>query len=465
MALALCMLSACATAEINPATERRAVEAGLIPAVVIAGATAQPRSIEARMAHYRTPGLGIVVIRDGRIDWVGSYGLIDANESRRVEDDTPFQAASISKLVTANGALRMVDQKRLTLDGDVNAVLEDWSLPTSPGVPVTLRRLLSHTAGVNVAGFKGYAIDAPIPNLLQVLKGEPPANSAPVRAEDQTRAVRYSGGGYEVIELLMQQAADRPFPDLMKDLVLTPAGMTRSHFGPRRGRTDRAPAVGHGYDGGPVAGGGRIYPELAAAGLWSTPTDLARLAIAMIRDWRGGDVLLHETTLRTMLTPTDADMGLGAGVHGSGGEIHFDHAGWNSGFRAYLLAFPERGDGIVVMANADGADLLIDEIVRGAANVYGWPGFEPRRQTMLPLGVPSLDGLNGRYRLDAGFEIELKAVGDHLALGTPRGSNYTFYPVDRGLLVAVEDGAELALDETRAGVIGLWGMTGVRIVP
>ena len=461
--LALLLLSACATTGSDPATaDRQAVAAGLTPAVLLEGVAGQTLPIEARMARYNTPGVSIAVIRDGRIDWVGTWGRIGVEGPEPVRPDTRFQASSVSKLITAVGALRLVDQGRLALDTDVNTVLTGWALPTGGGAPVTLRRLLSHTAGVNVSGFDGYAVAAPVPDLLQILNGEPPANSPTVAVEHASGTYRYSGGAYEVVQLLMQQAATQPFDALMQTSVLTPAGMSRSTYDLQPGQ---AFARGHGYDGAAIADGARVYPEHAAAGLWSTSTDLAKLAIALMRDWRGDDVLLAPDTVRTMLTPVDGHMGLGAGVHGAGDDLHFDHAGWNTGFRAYLLAFPARGDGIVVMANADGADLLINEIVRSAARVYGWPGFAPQHHRAVAVDVADLEALAGSYRMIAGFDAEVRSTGDHLVVATPRGSTYNFYPLDRRRFVAVEDGSELIFHDEGPGGLRLWGMTGTRNTP
>lgn len=464
--LALLLLSACATRQPEAVSAgRQAVAASLTPAVLLDDVAGQTQPIEARMARFDTPGVSVAVIRDGRIDWVGTWGQLGADDTGPVRPDTPFQASSVSKLVTAVGALRLVDQGRLALDTDVNTVLSGWTLPTAAGDPVTLRRLLSHTAGVNVSGFDGYAVDAPVPDLLQILNGESPANSPAVAVEHPSGTYRYSGGGYEVVQLLMQQAAGVPFDSVMQTLVLTPGAMTRSTYALNSGRTDPAPARGHGYDGTPIADGARLYPEHAAAGLWSTPTDLARLAIMLMRDWRGESVLLAPDTVQTMLTPVDGHMGLGAGVHGAGDDLHFDHAGWNTGFRVYLLAFPARGDGIVVMANADGADVLINEIVRSAARVYGWPGFEPQHRRAVAVDVADLEALAGSYRMIAGFDADVRAAGDHLVLATPRGSTYNFYPLDSRRFVAVEDGSELIFNDEGPGGLRLWGMTGTRNTP
>jgi CubicO group peptidase (beta-lactamase class C family) len=161
------------------------------------------------MVTLHVPGVGIAVIHNGAIEWVKGYG-VQRIGGKLVTPDTLFQAGSISKPIAALAALHLVQQGKLQLDADVNSVLTTWKVPTSsaaPGATVTLRELLTHTAGFTVHGFPGYAANAPVPTLVQVLNGEKPANTEPIRLENAPgNTWKYSGGGYTVIQQLLMDA-------------------------------------------------------------------------------------------------------------------------------------------------------------------------------------------------------------------------------------------------------------------
>jgi CubicO group peptidase (beta-lactamase class C family) len=450
---------------------RRAVERSLLPAVLLEGRPVMEWTIDERMARYNVPGLSLAVIRNASIDWTAAYGSTDRTGERPVTRSTLFQAASLSKPVTAVVVLALVSDGRLALDEDVNRYLRSWRLPDDEFTatsPVTLRALLSHSAGVNVPGFPGYARGETLPTLLQVLQGSGPANSPPVRVDTPPgSAYRYSGGGYQIVQLVLEDATKRPFAELARDLVLAPLGMDRSTFAviPWTVHSDFA-ASGHDYAGEPVTGGWHSYPEQAAASLWSTAGDLAKLVIGLMQATRGSEgAVLDPDLANEMLTPRSGSMGLGPGVHGEGVGLHFDHAGWTRGYRAYMVGYPETGDGLVVMANGDGGDDLIDEIVRSVASVHGWPDFQPRTQSVAAVSPSTLRSHAGSYYVEQhDLTITIRAEEDHLLLGTPRGSIYTFYPSSASEFFSVEDGSTLTI--VRRGQepveLKLWGMVARR---
>ena len=423
-----------------------AIEAGLLPAIVFDDAPLTHWSIPERMARYRVPGASIAVIADGKLAWSAGYGVRKAGGVAEVSPRTLFQAASISKPVAAAVALELAGDSRLQLDGSVNTQLHGWKIPANEhgdGDAVTLRQLLSHTSGLGLHGFPGYAGDAALPTLLQILEGKPPATSPPVALIQAPGAgYRYSGAGYEVVQLLLEQVSGQSFAALADERVFRPLQMQRSTFEtallPRF--TDDI-ARGHGFDGHVVEGGWRRYPALAAAGLWSTPTDLAHFAIAM-------------------MDPQHGKPGLGFGVHGEGDAMYFDHAGANSGYRTYLVVYPARGEGLVVMTNGDGGENLIGEIRRSVARSYGWPDFEPGRVTSMPATTVELDARTGEYAVERyGFAISIRRSGDALIASTPRGSSYTFRKVGPGEFTAVEDASSLRFDHGNPGELEVWGMT------
>ena len=327
------------------------------------------------MAILKIPSVSVAVIEGGRLDFARAYG--DASPR------TLYQAASMSKLVAAVAALRLVQQGRLSLDAAVDGVL-GWRIPDSPlaaGQKVTLRRLLSMRAGVGPPGYPGYPVGAAIPDLARILDGRPPSTEPPV-AITATPGSRYlySGGGYEIVEALIKQAAQEPFAAALERLVLAPAGMTDSRFAqPLPAPLAAGAARGHGDDGSVLPGGWRVMPELAAAGLWSTPSDLARLLVDIGRAWRGEPAsILDRRLAREMLAPQEGGpYGLGASIAGPEDATVLMKRGQNIGYQGYLLLFPTTGQGIVVMTGSDNGTTLAEAIVRRAAIAYGWSTLPP----------------------------------------------------------------------------------------
>jgi CubicO group peptidase (beta-lactamase class C family) len=248
------------------------VENTLLPAFVTA--TTKPMRLADRMQHYSVPGLSVAVVDRGQLVWAQAWGVVQVGQSARLIPDTRMQAASIRKAVAAVGALRAVDKGRLALDVDLNSQLRSWQIP--PGAqsvdqPVTLRRVLSHSAGLTVSGFMGYVPGTPVPSTLQVLEGVSPANSAPVRVDiSPGREWRYSGGGFVVLQQLLEDVSGLSFEAFMQREVLAPAGMRHSSFALAPDALAQA-AVGH-DQGVAIAGLRAVHPELAAAGLWATPS-------------------------------------------------------------------------------------------------------------------------------------------------------------------------------------------------
>ncbi|HET6680358.1 MAG TPA: serine hydrolase domain-containing protein [Gemmatimonadaceae bacterium] len=424
------------------------------------------------MARYNVPGVSIAVIDNGTIAWAKGYGTTREDGTLPVSESTLFQAASIAKLVAATGALRLVQHGVLDLDRDVNLQLRAWRVPPNQFTAehaVTLRELLSHRAGITVHGFSGYAHGDSLPSLRQILDGEPPANSAPIRVDMTPGSqFRYSGGGYLVVQQLVIDATGQSFAQVMQDEVLGPVGMTSSTFmlplsDERKGLT----ACGHTYSGESVEGCWNRYPETAAAGLWSTPTDLAKLGLALsAAAGEAPNSILSKAIATQMLGGNADETGLGPGVHGAGEVLHFDHAGWNNGFRSYLVVYPALGKGAVVMANGDGGDLLINEIVRSIARTYRWPDYAPEQRNATAMDTAALDARAGEYDVRAyGLTLNVRRERDHLIVSTPRGSWYTFYPAGDTTFFATEDGSELTFTcspQSRQPILRVWGMAALR---
>jgi CubicO group peptidase (beta-lactamase class C family) len=378
------------------------VENGLLTPVIARGASAG-MSLADRMRHYNVPGVSIAVINDGRIEWARGYGLLAAGGTTPVDTATLFQAASISKPVAAIGALRLVEDGTLDLDTDVNSSLASWQVEKNGHTRnqyVTLRRLLSHNAGLTVHGFRGYARGEAIPELVQVLNGERPARSARVRPDTVPGTLwRYSGGGSSVAQLLMQDVTGRDFPALMRELVLAPAGMVHSGYEqPLPPERAANAAVGHRSDGNAVPGGWHTYPEMFAAGLWTTPSDLARLAIH-VQQWFNGrtDGILSPAMTREMLRRQAGAFGLGFSLEYGDGWLAFSHGGANEGYRAMLYAFADRGQGVAIMTSGDAGAQLAGEIIRAVAEEYDWPARQAIVRDIVPIAAAELAAFAGYY--------------------------------------------------------------------
>lgn len=335
-----------------------------------------PMKLADRMNDLHVPGVSIAVLHGGIIRARG-FGHA-AIGGPPVTPETLFQAASISKPVTAMAALELVQAGKLDLDSDVNLRLKGWKIPANSFTSrskVTLRRLLNHSAGMTVGGFPGYPAGAQIPSLVEVLNGTAPANSAPVILDHEPGArFKYSSGGYTIIQQLLVDVTDTPFPKLLDELVLKPFKMTHSTFlQPLPKNEAQIAAAPYRATGAPVPGGPHTYPELAAAGLWTTPTDLAHFALGVLDAWAGrNSSVLSQSMARQMLTPGLGDYGLGLIVRGVAPHRRFMHNGVNDGFVSAMITL-ENGDGAVVMTNGDRGGELAAEIIHSIAAEYDWP--------------------------------------------------------------------------------------------
>jgi CubicO group peptidase (beta-lactamase class C family) len=404
-ALALCAVSSLAFATQVIAERIARVESGLRGPNAIKGQLSGAR-IADRMAALNVPGVSVAVINKGVIEWARGYGVAEASGTRQITPETLFQAASISKPVAAFAALALVEKGTLALDGDVNTQLTTWKVPAgaqSPAAPVTLRRLLNNSAGTTVSGFRGYARGEPLPTLPQLLDGVKPANSDPVRVQTTPGVEwKYSGGGFSIAQHLMTDASGKPFATLMHDTVLAPLGMTNSTFEqPLPPALHAVSASGHTDKGQPVQGQWHTYPEQAAAGLWTTPSDLARFAIALQDAIAGrSNKIVSKAMTAQMLTRLKGNYGLGLFVGEIEGQQVFQHGGHNEGFRTMMVAFTRSGQGAVVMTNGERGDALAAQIIRGIAAVYGWNDWQATEKVLAKSALKNYGSYEGNYQLN-----------------------------------------------------------------
>ncbi|CRX37935.1 serine hydrolase domain-containing protein [Estrella lausannensis] len=413
--------------------KRRGVEQGLRQKVLITGHPAEKMDLVKRMEYYKVPGVSIAVINEGKIEWTQGYGRFGVEpDSPLVTTQTLFQAGSISKPLTAFGALLLVEQGKLSLDDDVNRYLKKWQVPENEFTStekVTLRRLLSHTAGTNVSGFPGYSIKDQLPTTLEVLEGKKPlVNTEPVTVIAKPgSALRYSGGGTTIVQLLIEEITGEKFELWMQTHVLRPLGMVESTFKQPLPLADaRYAAYGHHLGGVKVEGNWHLYPEMGAAGLWTTSRDLARFVtyIQTVLNGRPGP-LLSESTITTMLQRQRAggqetDAGLGFFLQNYGKDLIFAHGGQDAGFIARLYAYAYQGKGVVILMNNDAGWPLMEEITNSIADSYQWPNNEPIEKKTTPLDFLRLNELTGKYTSKEGT-IEIKTLGTELYIDMNNG--------------------------------------------
>ncbi|MET7001631.1 serine hydrolase [Chitinophaga defluvii] len=359
-----------------------------------------------RMKSNHVNGVSIALIKDYKIEWAKGYGWADSAEQRPVTTNTLFQAGSISKSLNGVGILKLAQEGKLNLDSDINIYLRSWKFPydsLSKGKKITIANLLSYTAGLTVHGFEGYEKGDAIPALIQILNGEKPANSKAIRSMyEPSLKSEYSGGGTTISQLILQDITGQPYDTYMWNNVLNPMGMSNSFYTqPPPADKENLLATGYYNDGKAVKGKYHIYPEQAAAGLWTNPTDLAKYIIETQLSLQGksNKVLSPETT-RLRLTPyIDNSAALGVFIIKKGNENYFNHDGSDEGFVATYYGSMENGNGAVVMANTDNGSLL-SEIVNSLAAVYNWKDFyTPKFKKVVTVNNEILESYVGNYKL------------------------------------------------------------------
>jgi CubicO group peptidase (beta-lactamase class C family) len=378
--------------------------------------------IEKDLEEFKVPGVSWAVMDNGEIVDQGSAGVIEAGRDDPVTPDTLFQACSISKPVAVFALLRLVDRGLLDLDEDVNRRLTSWQIPpTGEWQPiVTLRQLASHSAGLTVPGFSGYARGAELPTPLQILDGVRPANTFGVHVDlVPGTQFRYSGGGTVVLQQLLEDVTGTPFRHLMRELVLEPLGMSGSDYAQPLPEElhDRA-ATAHDEFGRPVAGRWHSYPELAAAGLWATSGDLIAFAQGVRSAYLGTPgALVSAERARELLTPQiaiadpwDAMDALGLGAFLGDGGRRFGHGGSNKGYKCYLVAYRDTGQGAALMTNGDNGSYLVDRAIGRIAASYGWEGYPVAVSNRSEVNLDVLRAVAGRYRLGEHLSLEVTVV-------------------------------------------------------
>lgn len=459
---------ACKNEKLNDiSTEIHAIENGLLPAIQVKNDSVKTFSIAERMEHYKVPGISIAVVENGKIKWAKGYGMANTDTGYKVDTTTIFQAGSISKPLAALAALKLVEEGTLELDTDVNDYLKDWQIPANEFTTmekVTLRRLLTHTAGITVHGFPGYRQTDTFPSITQVLNGE--GNTPKIFVDTIPGSIwRYSGGGYTIMEKMVEDVSGLPLEVYMTRNILRPIGMKNSTYEQPLGTEYHANAsAAYDSEGKIIEGLWHNYPEQAAAGLWTTPTDLAKYCIEIqnILDEKENTVLSKET-IEKMLTKHKNDWGLGPSLQWEKDSLIFKHGGKNAGFTNDFIAFAYRGDAVIIMTNADNGGKLIGEILRSISGYYDWNISKPKIVEPIEVSKEKLSRLTGRYILDfqvpdiGDYIVNISLKDDKLFVNDPNnGDTNVFTPLEELKFIDLESADEITFQVKNDTIGVLW---------
>jgi len=436
------------------------VETHLAPKIQISGQPQTFFTIQERMEFYKVPGVSIAIIDNGEIQWVKGFGHLTTDNKRVINERTLFQAASISKPVSAMGALKLVEEKKVSLNNSVNEYLKEWKILDNEFTEkekVTLKRLLSHSAGLTVHGFRGYAKGEEVPNIVQILNGEKPANSDYIQPYTTPGVeFKYSGGGYTVVQKLITDISNTSFEIFMDQTVLKKLRMNSSTFAQPISNMDSSNvSVGHKRSGDVVKGNWHTYPEMAAAGLWTTPTDLAKFVIEIQKSLNANSNKILSKELAEKMTTRDfKNYGLGFAVEGKGDSIRFVHGGANEGFRCRLVAFKNFGKGIIIMTNSDNGGKLISEILRSISYIYGWGIYPTNFKSITELDFETLNEYVGKYKISKGYEAEIVNEENHLVVKELWNNNeYLLHPESENKFFKQEDGNSVVFEKDSSGIV------------
>ncbi len=378
-------------------------------------------TMDERLAHYKTPGVAVAVIENGALAWAEGFGVRELQTRRPVEADSVFMGASISKPVTAVMLMQAVERGLIDLDVDVNRYMRRWQLPGNAFTrdnPVTFRRCMAHVAGLSVNGWPMWFRGRPVPSIFNLLDATPHTDLAPIENEfpmppvrvntNQGVSARYSGAGFLLAQIALEDVTGRTFDDLAEEFVFGPLGMRRTTFTqPMPDPLRPHVADGHHASGEPIPGGWMVSAEMAAGGIITTAPDYARFMIGFRNAWLGAPgAIMKAATAREM---TDRRLpsawGVGWRVLGEGPSLRVNHGGSNDGYQSDAYLYLDPGAGAVVLTNGVGGIFLHREILGAVAEVYGWRDFNPAPKRVVTIGPEDQHNYVGEYDILSGTEL------------------------------------------------------------
>ncbi len=433
LTLILAFSYACETEESLTKRRIKEVENSLLKAVVFKGTQPEKMNLYDRMQYYKVPGVSMAVMDGFEIEWEQYYGVENVETAQPLTKETIFQTGDLSQFVSALGSLYYVEQGVIDLDKDINQYLKSWKVPSYDVLlkeKITLRRLLTHSAGFFQVEFSGYKTEETLPSLTQIIKGQEPAKNPPLYPtyEPGSEVLR-SDAGFVILQLLLEDITGRSFPEIMNEVILNRIPMENSTFqNPLPDSWKSQATSGHDREGNPLPGERRIYPEEAALGLWSTVSDYAGMILEIVSTARGtGASVISSRTAREMLSPYLGLQAMAVHIEGEGDGIHFLLSGHCSGFDSFFVFYPQLGQGMVVMTNSSNGIYLIEEVLRAAASVYHWPHFQPEEKPLYQLPAEIVSQYVGRYRVSQDYFLDV-SPHEHYLLVQPTGQAPTkFY--------------------------------------
>jgi CubicO group peptidase (beta-lactamase class C family) len=442
-------INSCGTQKDNQISEEiTAIENGLTKNILVKGDSLKKYNILDRMELYKVPGVSIAIVEKGKIRWAKGYGYANTVTGTMVDNNTLFQAGSISKPVAALAALKLFEEGRLELDKDVNLYLKNWQIPENRFTEtekVTLEKLLTHTAGMTVHGFPGYQQTDTFPDITDVLNGK--GNTEKIVPDTIPGTIwRYSGGGYTVMEKVVEDVSGLSLEEYMENSILLPIGMKNSTYQqPITKEFQSNISAAYDINGEIIEGLWNNYPEQAAAGLWTTPSDLA-LYVIEIQDILQGkkDGVLTKETVEMMLTKHKNGWGLGPSLQNEGDSLIFAHGGKNAGFTNDMVAYAYQGNALIVMTNGDNGGNLISEIKNAVCEYYNWSFSKPRTIDVIELSETHLNQFAGRYALkELGLILEVQVKGNSLFIPDSPIGTLNLLPMTETKFIDTDNGTEI----------------------
>jgi CubicO group peptidase (beta-lactamase class C family) len=411
--------------------QKRAVERDMLPHVVFEDES-QPVRVESRMAEHKTPALSVAVIDNGELDWSAAWGRLNVGGTR-AGCDTLFQAGSLAKPVTLLAALRMREAGLIDFDKNIESYLLSYHLPAGRQTddnPVTFHNLFAHTAGITPGGYDGYAPGERLPTDQQIVRAEPPSNSRRVEVQNAPgTSLIYSGGGYTVIEIALQDQLGKPFEQIMREWLTDPIGMRQGTFAqPPPIASHERIARGHRADGSPVLGGWRNHPEQAAAGLWATASDMAAFLLEILEGYNGKSKIFTKASIRELLASPLEGHAYGFRLIGDGDQVFMTHYGGTQGYRAGMTLNLSTGDGAVYLSNSDNGSDLGAEFLGAVSRTYNWTAFREVQVKRATQPVEVLQSLTGVYGFPQGRDVSV-IYDNLLTLVFPNGDRYALHPI------------------------------------
>ncbi len=417
--------------------ERKAqLEEGIREQVKFLGETEDLSSIANKMSAYHVPALSLSVINHGEIAWADIYRNANFPEANHLNCSNIFQAASLSKPVTLLAALRMHSAGQIDLDRNIQEYLKDFVIPQgkqAPENPVTFRNIFSHTSGISPGGYQGYARNLPMPSDLDILRGGEGINTPAIKViSPPNETLAYSGGGYTLAELALQDIFNDEFANIMQKWILEPAGMNHSEFTQPLPASDSIRvAKGHTQSGEVMEGGWNNYPQQAAAGLWSTSIDLAKLLIEVYKAYQGDSSIFSQSDIKSIISHDVNGSAYGFLLNRSGDDISITHFGGNAGYRTGMTISLKSGNGLVYLINSDNGVPLGNELLLSASQVYNWEHFKQTNVSRKQVSSNNLKRLSGEYKWNDQLNLSIRydESNNLISLIFPNGDEYKLTPI------------------------------------